>query len=113
MDNPCGSYRRARRPLCEGQYRWPNDPEPATASRAGWSIVAVFEDAGVSGSKGRDQRPAFDKLHLAITRREIEPAARQGRANSGNSGAPPCRRISLLLDEETLVLPIIYVVPPA
>ena len=44
----------------------------ATASRAGWSIVAVFEDAGVSGSKGRDQRPAFDKLHRAITRREID-----------------------------------------
>ena len=46
----------------------------AAASRAGWSIVAVFEDAGVSGSKGRDQRPAFDKLHPAVTRREIDIA---------------------------------------
>jgi DNA invertase Pin-like site-specific DNA recombinase len=44
----------------------------ATASRAGWSIVAVYEDAGISGTKGRDQRPGFDQLHRAITRREID-----------------------------------------
>jgi DNA invertase Pin-like site-specific DNA recombinase len=44
----------------------------AAAARAGWSIVGVYEDAGISGSKGRDQRPAFDKLHRAITRREID-----------------------------------------
>jgi DNA invertase Pin-like site-specific DNA recombinase len=32
----------------------------------------VFEDQGISGSKGRDQRPSFDKLHRAITRREVD-----------------------------------------
>ena len=47
----------------------------ATAARAGWTIVAVFEDAGVSGSKGRDERPAFDQLHRATTRREIDVVA--------------------------------------
>ena len=28
----------------------------------GWKIVAVYEDAGVSGAKGRDQRPQFDAM---------------------------------------------------
>jgi hypothetical protein len=32
----------------------------------------VFEDAGISGSKCRDQRPAFDRLHRAIARREVD-----------------------------------------
>jgi DNA invertase Pin-like site-specific DNA recombinase len=44
----------------------------AAAARAGWSIVEVFEDAGISGAKGRDQRPAFDRLHRAIARREVD-----------------------------------------
>jgi DNA invertase Pin-like site-specific DNA recombinase len=42
------------------------------AARAGWSIAEVFEDAGISGSKCRDQRPAFDRLHRAIARREVD-----------------------------------------
>jgi Resolvase, N terminal domain len=32
------------------------------AARAGWHIVGVYEDAGISGAKGRDQRPEFDRL---------------------------------------------------
>ena len=44
----------------------------AAAARAGWTIVAVYEDQGISGAKGRDERPGFDKLHRAITRREID-----------------------------------------
>jgi DNA invertase Pin-like site-specific DNA recombinase len=44
----------------------------AAAARAGWSVSEVFEDNGISGAKGRDQRPAFDRLHRAITRREID-----------------------------------------
>jgi len=27
------------------------------AERHGWDVVATFEDAGISGSKGRDERP--------------------------------------------------------
>lgn len=42
------------------------------AGKHGWTIVRVFEDAGVSGAKGRDQRPAFDDLHKAIARREVD-----------------------------------------
>lgn len=44
----------------------------AAAERAGWTVAAVFEDQGISGTKGRDQRPGFDQLHRAITRREID-----------------------------------------
>jgi DNA invertase Pin-like site-specific DNA recombinase len=44
----------------------------AAAARSGWTIVATFEDAGISGAKGRDQRPGFDQLHRAITRREVD-----------------------------------------
>jgi len=34
----------------------------AVAARRGWQVVAIFEDNGISGSKGRDKRPGFDKL---------------------------------------------------
>ena len=42
------------------------------ADRAGWDIVQELVDEGVSGSKGRDKRPAFDELCKAATRREID-----------------------------------------
>ncbi|EIZ78244.1 resolvase domain-containing protein [Novosphingobium sp. Rr 2-17] len=32
------------------------------ARQRGWEIVHVFEDAGISGCKGRDKRPAFDAM---------------------------------------------------
>lgn len=47
----------------------------AVAQRAGWNVVAVFEDAGVSGAKSRDQRPGLDKLMKAVTRREVDMVA--------------------------------------
>jgi hypothetical protein len=36
------------------------------AQRSGWKIVAVYEDAGISGARGRDRRPAFDKVCRAV-----------------------------------------------
>ncbi len=42
------------------------------ADKAGWEIVEEFVDRGISGAKGRDKRPAFDKLCKAATRREID-----------------------------------------
>lgn len=42
------------------------------AERSGWTVVEVFEDAGISGSKGRDRRPAFDALLTAVHRREVQ-----------------------------------------
>jgi DNA invertase Pin-like site-specific DNA recombinase len=42
------------------------------AERAGWQIVKVYKDHGISGAKGRDKRPAFDALHKAAMRREFD-----------------------------------------
>ena len=42
------------------------------AEKAGWTVVDEFVDHGISGAKGRDQRPAFDRLCRAATRREID-----------------------------------------
>lgn len=47
----------------------------AVAERSGWKIVQVYEDAGISGAKGRDKRPAFDDLCRAATRREFDLVA--------------------------------------
>lgn len=41
------------------------------AKRNGWQITHVFEDA-VSGSKGRDQRPAFNELMKGIARKDFQ-----------------------------------------
>ena len=43
----------------------------AVAVRSGWEVVAVYEDAGVSGSNGRDKRPGFDRLLNDATARKI------------------------------------------
>ncbi len=32
------------------------------AERAGWQIVHVSRDHGISGAKGKDKRPQFDAL---------------------------------------------------
>jgi DNA invertase Pin-like site-specific DNA recombinase len=47
----------------------------ASAKHHGWEIVEEFSDAGISGAKGRDQRPAFDKMLKAATRRDIDMIA--------------------------------------
>ncbi|AWL92634.1 recombinase family protein [Bradyrhizobium ottawaense] len=47
----------------------------AVAERSGWQVVHVFEDAGVSGSKGRDHRPALAAMMKAVNRREIDIVA--------------------------------------
>jgi DNA invertase Pin-like site-specific DNA recombinase len=42
------------------------------AERHGWQIVTEFSDKGISGAKGRDQRPGLDKLMQAVGRREVD-----------------------------------------
>src|SRR5689334_23365795 len=34
----------------------------AICAQRGWEVVAVFEDAGISGAKGREKRPGLDAL---------------------------------------------------
>ena len=47
----------------------------AVAARNGWEVVAEYEDHGISGAKGRDQRPGYDDLMKAVARREIDLVA--------------------------------------
>jgi len=42
------------------------------AARSGWQIVETYRDQGVSGAKGRDQRPAFDALCRDAARRRFD-----------------------------------------
>ncbi len=44
----------------------------AVAARHGWHVSAEFVDHGISGAKGRGQRPEFDNLCRAIARKEFE-----------------------------------------
>jgi DNA invertase Pin-like site-specific DNA recombinase len=42
------------------------------AARMGWSLVKTLKDEGISGSKGRDGRPAWNELHRMIQRKEAD-----------------------------------------
>ncbi|WP_200177388.1 recombinase family protein, partial [Ectothiorhodospira shaposhnikovii] len=42
----------------------------AVAERNGWNVVEEYRDHGISGAKGRDQRPALDRLMKATVRRQ-------------------------------------------
>src|SRR4051812_19194708 len=45
------------------------------ADRHGWEIIQTYADEGISGTKGREGRPEFDKLLKAIARREVDMVA--------------------------------------
>ena len=45
------------------------------AGRHGWIVAAEFTDNGISGAKGREQRPGLDKMLKAVARREIDVVA--------------------------------------
>src|SRR6516225_11889244 len=40
----------------------------AVAAQRGWTVVATYDDNGVSGAKGRDQRPGLDAMLTDATR---------------------------------------------
>jgi DNA invertase Pin-like site-specific DNA recombinase len=42
------------------------------AERHGWEVVEIFEDNAISGAKGRDQRPALDRMLQGVARREFD-----------------------------------------
>ena len=42
------------------------------AGHRGWLIVQTYEDQGISGAKGRDQRPAFDAMLKDAVRRRYD-----------------------------------------
>lgn len=45
------------------------------AARAGWEIVAVYKDEGISGANGRDRRPGLDAMLKDATRRKFDVVA--------------------------------------
>ena len=47
----------------------------AVAGRSGWDVIGVYEDAGISGSKGRDKRPGLDQLLRDVTARKVNMIA--------------------------------------
>jgi DNA invertase Pin-like site-specific DNA recombinase len=47
----------------------------AVAARSGWHVVKVYEDAGISGAKGRDKRPGLDAMLKAVNAREFDMVA--------------------------------------
>jgi DNA invertase Pin-like site-specific DNA recombinase len=51
-----------------------HDLERVAAARA-WNIVAQFSDDGISGAKGRSERPALDALLKAAVRGEFDLVA--------------------------------------
>ena len=42
------------------------------AARRGWTITKTYEDAGISGAKGRDKRQGFDAMLKGATRRQFD-----------------------------------------
>lgn len=47
----------------------------AVAQRHGWEVVNIYEDAGISGSKGREHRPGLDAMMKAVARRDVDMVA--------------------------------------
>jgi len=44
----------------------------AVAAQRGWTVTAVYDDAGISGAKGRDKRPGLDNLLKDATRARFD-----------------------------------------
>jgi DNA invertase Pin-like site-specific DNA recombinase len=47
----------------------------AAAEYRGWTVVEEYVDEGISGARGREKRPAFDRLLKAVVRRKIDIVA--------------------------------------
>src|SRR5450755_3250749 len=47
----------------------------AVAKRSGWEVVKVYEDAGMSGAKGRDGRPGLDAMLKDVNSKEFDMVA--------------------------------------
>jgi DNA invertase Pin-like site-specific DNA recombinase len=47
----------------------------AVAARSGWHVERLYEDAGISGAKGRDKRPGLDAMLKAVNAKEFDMVA--------------------------------------
>ena len=60
-------YRRTSKPI-ENQLRELH----RIAQRRGWEVVQEYRDAGISGSKGREERPGLDEMLKDAQRRRFD-----------------------------------------
>src|SRR6202171_2057175 len=47
----------------------------AVAARSGWHVERVYEDASISGAKGRDKRPGLDSMMKAVNSKRFDMVA--------------------------------------
>jgi DNA invertase Pin-like site-specific DNA recombinase len=71
---------RTRGDLCPSEHRRPDVENQIQelrriAERRGWEVVEVYTDAGISGAKGRTQRPGLDYMVIPSEPRRISPAS--------------------------------------
>ncbi|HWL82096.1 MAG TPA: recombinase family protein [Roseomonas sp.] len=85
-------------------------PLQEAAARLGWTIVAIHKDEGISGAKGRQQRPGLDALLKGVTRREFDIVAAWSVCRLGRSlpdlvgllGDLQARGVDLYLHQQAL-----------
>jgi DNA invertase Pin-like site-specific DNA recombinase len=82
----------------------------AVADRHGWEVIAVYEDPGISGAKGRDARPGLDALLKGVARRDFDMVAAWSVDRLGRSlsdlldilGELHAKRVDLYLHQQGL-----------
>ena len=85
-------------------------PLQEAAGRLGWTVVAIYRDEGISGTKGRDRRPGLDALLKGVARGEFDIAAAWSVCRLGRSlpdligllGELRSRDIDLYLHQQAL-----------
>ena len=85
-------------------------PLQEAAGRLGWQVVGIFSDEGISGTKGRQQRPGLDALMKGVARREFDIVAAWSVCRLGRSlpdligflGELQARDIDLYLHQQAL-----------
>jgi DNA invertase Pin-like site-specific DNA recombinase len=89
-------------------------PLQEAAGRLGWTVVAIYRDEGISGTKGRDRRPGLDALLKGVARREFDIVAAWSVCRLGRSlpdligllGELRSRDIDLYLHQQALIPPL-------
>jgi DNA invertase Pin-like site-specific DNA recombinase len=66
----------------------------AVTERSGWKVVNVYEDAGISGAKGGDQRPRLDAMMKAVNAKGFDMVASWSvETASANTAWKPARSL--------------------
>jgi DNA invertase Pin-like site-specific DNA recombinase len=85
-------------------------PLQEAAARLGWTIIAIHKDEGISGAKGRQQRPGLDAMLRGVTRGEYDLVASWSVCRLGRSlpdligllGELQSRGVDLYLHQQAL-----------